>query len=46
MYVKVIRFNVQKDDLKRYKNEHIISLKWVCSEEGHQLIKCFQNENR
>ena len=33
MLAKVAGFSIRKDDLKRDKNEDIISRKWVCSRE-------------
>ena len=44
-YAKEIKFSIRKEDLKLDKNEDIISRKYVCSKEGHQLSKCLQKEN-
>ena len=35
MYARVTVFSIQKDDLKRNKNEEIISRNWVCYKERH-----------
>lgn len=45
IYARVTVFSIQKDDLKRNKNEEIISRNWVCYKERHWLPKCFKNEN-
>ena len=45
MFAKMTGFSIRKNDLKRYKNEDIVSQKWVCFREGHRLTKCFENEN-
>ena len=46
MFTKVTGFSIQKDDLEWDKNADIVSRKWVCSREGHQSTKCFENENQ
>ena len=46
MFIKVIGFSIQKDDLEWDKNGDIVSRKWVCSREGHWPTKCFENENQ
>ena len=35
LFAKVIEFSVRKDDVKRDKNQNIVSSKWVCSKEGY-----------
>ena len=46
MLAKVIGFSIGKDGLKQDKNGYIISRKWVCSKEGHQVTKFIQIDNR
>ena len=46
MLAKVTGFSIRKDDLKRDKNEDIISRKWVCSREGHRATKFIENDKR
>ena len=46
LFFKVTGFSIQKDDLKRDKNGYIISRKWVCSKERHQVTKFIQIDNR
>ena len=33
-YVKFVGFSVRKDDVKRDKNNIVISRRWVCAKEG------------
>ena len=35
LFAKVTEFSVRKDDVKRDKNQNIVSSKWVCSKEGY-----------
>ena len=42
LLAKVIRFSIQKDDLKQDKNGDIISRKWVCSREIHRSKSFFE----
>ena len=46
MLAKVTGFRIRKDDLKRDKNEDIISQNWVCSREGHRATKFIENDKR
>ena len=38
-YVKFVGFSVRKDDVKRDKNNIVISRRWVCAKEGFRKIK-------
>ncbi|RVW28179.1 Protein FAR1-related sequence 5 [Vitis vinifera] len=46
LFAKVTGFSVRKDDVKRDKNQNIVSRKWVCSKEGYRHRVCLENENR
>ncbi|RVW73011.1 Protein FAR1-related sequence 5 [Vitis vinifera] len=46
LFAKVTGFSVRNDDVKRYKNQNIVSRKWVCSKEGYRHRVCLENENR
>ncbi|WJZ99619.1 hypothetical protein VitviT2T_018045 [Vitis vinifera] len=46
LFAKVTGFSVRKDDVKRDKNQNIVSRKWVCSKEGYRHKMCLENENR
>ncbi|WJZ84125.1 hypothetical protein VitviT2T_003746 [Vitis vinifera] len=46
LFAKVTGFSVRKDDVKRDKNQNIVSHKWVCSKEGYRHRVCLENENR
>ncbi|RVX07698.1 Protein FAR1-related sequence 5 [Vitis vinifera] len=46
LFTKVTGFSVRKDDVKRDKNQNIVSRKWVCSKEGYRHRVCLENENR
>ena len=46
LFAKVTGFSVRKDDVKRDKNQNIVSCKWVCSKEGYRHKVCLENENR
>ena len=45
LFARVIGFSIWKYDLKWDKNGYIISRKRVCSREGNQLTKFFENDN-
>ena len=45
LFAKVTGFSVRKDDVKRDKNQNIVSRKWVCSKEGYQQRGCLKNEH-
>uniref|UniRef100_A0A2N9F6F8 Uncharacterized protein n=1 Tax=Fagus sylvatica TaxID=28930 RepID=A0A2N9F6F8_FAGSY len=38
-YAKFVGFSVRKDDVKRDKNNTVISRRWVCAKEGFRKIK-------
>ena len=46
LFAKVVGFSVRKDDVKRDKNQNIVSRKWVCSKEGYRHKVCLENENK
>ena len=46
LFAKVTGFSVRKDDVKREKNQNIVSRKWVSSKEGYQQRMCLENENK
>ena len=46
LFTKVTGFSVRKDDVKRDKNQNIVSRKWVCLKEGYRHKVCLENENK
>ena len=46
LFAKVTGFSVRNDDVKRDKNQNLVSRKWVCSKEGYRKKVCLENENR
>ena len=45
LFAKVTGFSVRKDDMKRDKNQNIVSRKRVSSKEGYRQKVCLENEN-
>ena len=46
LFAKVTGFSVRNDDVKRDKNQNLVSRKWVCLKEGYRKRVCLENENR
>ena len=46
LFAKVTGFSVRNDDVKRDKNQNLVSCKWVCSKEGYRKRVRLENENR